>query len=92
LTIDFLSHQSLLGLPLVGAGTFVMRKIARHFVFTIAMIAWAGICLYLMEEAQQVALPLYLSPFQSTYRALVGAALVLVMLFPGFLYKKSFPD
>jgi hypothetical protein len=56
------------------------------------MIAWAGICLYLMEKAQQVALPLYLSPFQSTYRALVGAVLTLIMLFPAFLYKKSFPD
>jgi len=33
-----------------------------------------------------------LSPLQSTYRALVGAMLVLVMLFPGYLYKKSFPD
>jgi hypothetical protein len=69
-----------------------MRKIARHFVFTIAMIAWTGICLYLMERAHQVAVPLYLIPFQSTYRALVGAVLVLVMLFPAFLYKKSFPD
>jgi hypothetical protein len=29
---------------------------------------------------------------QSAYRALVGALLVLVMLFPAFLYKKSFPD
>jgi hypothetical protein len=45
-----------------------------------------------MEKAQQVALPLYLSPFQSTYRALVGAVLILIMLFPAFLYKKSFPD
>jgi hypothetical protein len=69
-----------------------MRKIARHFVFTIAMIAWTGICLYLIEKAHQVALPLYLISFQSTYRALVGAVLVLVMLFPAFLYKKSFPD
>jgi len=69
-----------------------MRKIARHFVFTIAMISWAGICLYLMEKAQQIALPLDLIPFQSTYRAVVGAVLVLVMLFPAFLYKKSFPD
>jgi len=69
-----------------------MRKIARHFVFTIAMISWAGICLYLMEKAQQISLPLDLIPFQSTYRALVGAVLVLVMLFPAFLYKKSFPD
>ena len=69
-----------------------MRKIARHFVFTIAMIAWTGICVYLMEKAHQVALPLYLIPCQSTYRALVGAVLVLVMLFPAFLYKKSFPD
>jgi len=56
------------------------------------MIAWTGICLYLMEKAHQVALPLYLIPFQSTYRALVGAVLVRVMLFPAFLYKKSFPD
>jgi hypothetical protein len=69
-----------------------MRKIARHFVFTIAMIAWAGFCIDLMEKAQQASLPLDLSPFQSTYRALVGAVLVLVMLFPAFLYKKSFPD
>jgi hypothetical protein len=83
-----------------------MPKIARHFVFTIAMIAWAGLCLYLMEKAQQVPVALYLSPFvsyfhwgedtiesaQSAYRALVGALLVLVMLFPAFLYKKSFPD
>ena len=69
-----------------------MLKLARHFVFTIAMIAWAGLCLYLMERAQQVTLPLYLSTFQSTYRALTGAVLVLVMLFPAFLYKKSFPD
>lgn len=83
-----------------------MLKIARHFVFTIAMIAWAGLCLYLMEKAQQVPVALYLSPFvsyfhwgedtiesaQSAYRALVGALLVLVMLFPAFLYKKSFPD
>jgi hypothetical protein len=83
-----------------------MLKIARHFVFTIAMIAWAGLCLYLMEKAQQVSVALYLSPFvsyfhlgddaiesaQSAYRALVGAVLVLVMLFPAFLYKKSFPD
>jgi hypothetical protein len=83
-----------------------MLKIARHFVFTIAMIAWAGLCLYLMEKAQQVPVALYLSPFvsyfhwaedtiesaQSAYQALVGALLVLVMLFPAFLYKKSFPD
>jgi len=83
-----------------------MLKIARHFACTIAMIAWAGLCLYLMEKAQQVPVALYLSPFvsyfhwaedtiesaQSAYQALVGALLVLVMLFPAFLYKKSFPD
>ena len=83
-----------------------MLRLTRHFLFTIAMIAWAGLCLYLMEKAQQLPVGLYLSHLlrffdlgtsaielaQSTYRAITGALLVLMMLYPAFLYKKSFPD
>jgi hypothetical protein len=83
-----------------------MLRLTRQFLFTIAMIAWAGLCLYLMEIAQQLPVGLYLSHqlslfglgvsaiefAQSTYRAITGALLVLMMLFPAFLYKKSFPD
>jgi hypothetical protein len=83
-----------------------MLRLTRHFLFTIAMIAWAGLCLYLMEIAQQLPVGLYLSHLlglfglgasaiefaQSAYRVITGALLVLMMLFPAFLYKKSFPD
>jgi len=83
-----------------------MLRVTRHFLFTIAMIGWAGLCLYLMEKAQQLPVGVYLSQLlslfdlgasaiefaQSAYRAITGALLVLIMLFPAFLYKKSFPD
>jgi uncharacterized membrane protein len=82
-----------------------MLRLIRHFLFTVAMIAWAGFCVYLMEKAQQVPVASYLNQLlsvfdleantieiaQSAYRAITGALLVLLMLFPGFLYKKSFP-
>ncbi|NBS97576.1 MAG: hypothetical protein EBT08_15760 [Betaproteobacteria bacterium] len=82
-----------------------MLRLIRHFLFTVAMIAWAGLCVYLMEKAQQVPVASYLNPLlsvfdleantieiaQSAYQAITGALLVLLMLFPGFLYKKSFP-
>jgi uncharacterized membrane protein len=69
------------------------------------MVAWAGLCIFLMEKAHQVSIALYLNPLlnlfhletntveivQSVYRTITGALLVLLMLFPGFLYKKSFP-
>ena len=83
-----------------------MLRLTRHFLFTIAMAGWAGLCVYLMEMAQQLPVGLYLSHLlslfdigaraieftQSAYRAITGALLVLMMLFPAFLYKKSFPD
>ena len=83
-----------------------MLRLTRHFVFTVAMIAWARLCIDLMERAQQVPIAFYLNPLlslfhlgantveitQSAYQVITGALLVLLMLFPGFLYKKSFPD
>ena len=82
-----------------------MLKFTRHLLFTVAMIAWGGLCIYLMEKTQQLPIDLYLNPLlslfqlgartielvQSAYRTITGALLVLLMLFPGFLYKKSFP-
>ena len=83
-----------------------MLRLTRHFLFTLAMIAWAGLCIYLMEKAQQVPVAFYLNPLlslfdsgagaiefvQSAYRAVTGTLFVLMMLFPAFLYKKSFPN
>jgi hypothetical protein len=70
-----------------------MLRLTRHFLFTIAMIGWAGLCVYLMEMAQQLPVGLYLSHLlslfdlgaraieftQSAYRAITGALLVLMI-------------
>lgn len=63
-----------------------MLKFTRHLLFTVAMIASGGLCIDLFQlRASTIEL------VQSAYRTITGALLVLLMLFPGFLYKKSFP-
>jgi len=49
-----------------------MLRVTRHFLFTIAMIGWAGLCLYLMEKAQQLPVGVSLSHLLSLFEVLTN--------------------
>jgi hypothetical protein len=69
-----------------------------------ATIACAGLSIYLVTKAQQVRVASYLNSIlnvfrpgadtieiaQTAYLAITGAILVLLMLFPAFLYERYY--
>ena len=44
-----------------------MLRLIRHFLFTVAVIVWAGLCIYMLEKAQQVSVASYLNPLLSVF-------------------------